>query len=241
MKTTVLKLAFPLLILATASSAPARNVVGYANVGIYPGDNFIANQLTNAISTLDRVLSGSTPDGSTFTKWDPLGNQFLPLSTYSAANRTWSINYTFTTWEGALFHSPSAFTNTFQGSIDQRAFIVDGGTNDGFIYANFPHYDAGLYLISCPVPIPANFTNVVGRGPFDGEWVETLNPATQTYTVTTFHALSGAWDNGAPSLRIGESAFFNLVPEPGAISLSALGVFVLACGFRPSRRGKEPY
>jgi hypothetical protein len=57
--------------------------------------------------------------------------------------------------------------------------------------------------------------------------VTRLDAATQTYLMSAYH--SGAWDNGTPTLAIGEGAFFNLgpVPEPSVFSLAALGGVVL--------------
>jgi hypothetical protein len=41
----------------------------------------------------------------------------------------------------------------------------------------------------------------------------------QIYTTTTFQ--NGVWDNGVPTLNVGQAAFFNLepVPEPAVYNL----------------------
>jgi hypothetical protein len=83
-------------------------------------------------------------------------------------------------------------------------------------------------MLSCYIPIPdATFYDVVGRDPVDGDSVTLLDAATQTYTTTTFE--DGSWNNGDPSLDVGESAFFNLeaVPEPGVYGLIGVGIIVL--------------
>ncbi len=224
MKTSALRIA-ALLLCSIAASAQSQvftlNVVGYINLSISPGNNLIANQLDDLNGNrLDSVLTNTVINGSTFTKWDSAANAFLPASIYDASSRLWSINYSFDLLEGGLLNSPSPNITTFVGQVDQSYYVVDGA---GFNYAAYPTYAPGLHLIACPAPLVANFMNVVGRAPLDGEWVQTLNPLTQIETLTTFNGLSGTWDNGTPSLAVGQSAFFNLVPEPSALALASLG------------------
>ena len=98
----------------------------------------------------------------------------------------------------------------------------------------------GRQLLSCYIPIaPATFYDVVGREPQSGESVTALDPASQTYTTTTYD--DGVWNNGAPDLAIGQSAFFNLegpygVPEPAVGELAGVGLLGLAV-VRRWRRG----
>jgi hypothetical protein len=200
------------------------NVVGYYNLPIYPGNNLIANQLIPTNSTLDYILNYSAV-GSTFTKWDSSLNQFLPLSVFNGTN--WSVNYSLTLGEGGLLNAPSGWTNTFVGDVGP--YIPLTGTN---IWQ--PNYANGLHLISDPIPRSTNvslmFSNVVGRAPQEGEWVQILDSQSQTYLTTTFHVGTG-WDNGDPIMKVGQSAWFNLgpvqVPEPGAVALLGLGVGIL--------------
>ena len=217
------------------------NIVGYINRSISASDNHIANQLGTTNDTLNNVLASGVQDGSTLTKWDPVANRFLPISTFDATSASWSINYSLTYAEGALLHSPSGATNLFLGEVDPALVI-----NTEISFANWhPNYGNGLYLISCPIPLEnASFQQVIGRDPFDGEWAETLNEATQTYSVTTFHTGTG-WDNGDPALGVGQAAYFDLgpvvVPEPTALALAALGVAtLLRFRHRPSRSQALP-
>jgi hypothetical protein len=119
--------------------------------------------------------------------------------------------------------------------------VMDGNGYINISFANWhPNYADGLHLLSCPVPLEiATFQQVVGRDPLNGEWVETLNEATQTYAITTFHTGIG-WDNGEPALGVGQAAFFNfgpvLVPEPSVLALASLGAVTLFRFGRNCRR-----
>jgi hypothetical protein len=241
------------LILLTLAVAPATlaqtnyysvNLVGYYNRGLLAGDNLIANQLGCGAggqysNTLDNVLIYNIPDGSTFTEWDAVGNTFLPLSIFNAALTNWSINYTLNLGQGGILHSPIAATTTFVGEVNGSIFNIDTGT-----YTWNPAYGPGYFLLSCPVPFAtASFTQVVGRDPMDGEWVRLLDERTQNYGVTTYRSGLG-WDNGDPTLSLGESAWFDLgpveVPEPSAsLLLSVAGALTALRKPRQNPAGKR--
>jgi hypothetical protein len=205
--------AVPLVLLLALSCAPfgaaagvvSVNVVGYYNKPIFAGDNLIANQLYAQDNTLNAILFNGVPNGSTCTKWDSTSRQYLALSIYTSG-AGWSINYELLPGEGALFHTDSAFVNTFVGEVP-----FDG--QDPVL--TFPSLDPGVFLLSCSVPMEADFNKVIGRDPVEGESVRRLNSGQQTYITSTF--IGGAWDNGNPVLGIGESGFFTLLAEPSAV------------------------
>ena len=224
------------------------NVVGYYNTRIFAGDNLIANQLNNnGTNTLNDILNPAygpaIPNGATFTGWNSAANAFWPVSTYNAATG-WSINYNFNSFaggQGAMLNSPSSWTNTFVGTVVSYTNLTPelGGP------VWHPNYADGLYLLACPEPLfgpmDSMFANVVGRAPADGEWVKLLNAATQAYTTTTFHSATGVWDNGDPSLVVGQAAWFNLggsttVPEPFPLALLGSGAVLLLLG-RKAQKG----
>lgn len=206
-----------------------QNIVGYINQPIYAGDNLIANQLGNGDNSLDTIFSQNIPEGATFTKWNANLVQYMPLSTYDTVTG-WSINYNLTYGEGGLFNTPSGFINTFAGAV-WSGF-------DGISPFTPPVVaDTGVLLLSCVVPIGnASFYDVVGRDPVNGEYVKTLNPLTQGESTTTFN--DGTWDNGDPTLAVGQAAFFGLgsqpgltvtfVPEPSTYGLLGTGLVALA-------------
>jgi len=200
-----------------------EGAVGYYNRSLVVGDNLVANQLNaSPDNTLNNILISTVADGATFTKWDPLANMFLPLSTYDDLTHTWSINYTLNLGEGGLLHSPAATVATFVGEVGPYLNSSPPPRQTGWV----PNYADGFYLISCPSPFgDATFEEVVGRAPGAGEWVSILNEATQLYSVTVFDGAS--WDNGAPMLTVGQAAWFNLgpviVPEPSFLALLVVG------------------
>lgn len=196
-------------------------VTGYYSVSISAGDNLIANQVSaSPDNTLDNVLYSGVATGSTFTEWDPTSNQLLPVSVYDGS--AWSINYTFgPNGTGGVLNSPVATSVTFAGTLVN----YDVNTGD---YTYVPaSLNPGVYLLAFAAPVtmpPETFQEIAGRAPIAGDAVKTLDPATQTYSTTTFNG--STWNNGAPVLGIGQAAYFQLaeVPEPSTYAL------MLGCG-----------
>jgi hypothetical protein len=202
------------------------NIVGYYNLQLYAGNNFIANQLdvgTVPDNTLSAIFQpGAVPEGATFTEWDPATQQYLPTSVYDTI-QGWSINYTLGFGQGGLLHSPSSFINTIVGSVWSGYDANTGMWVPPLVTGS------GSQLLSCYVPIAdATFYDVVGRDPQNGESVTWLNDASQFYTTTTFE--NGVWNNGVPTLNLGQAAFFNLVPVPEPAIYSLIGASVLLLG-----------
>lgn len=208
----------------------SQNIVGYINQTLYAGNNYMANQLDNSSDTLSSIFqAGVIPAGTTFTEWDSSANQFLPTSVYDTTTG-WSINYSLTYGQGGLLDTPTTFVNTFTGSV----WPGFQGPNEPFVP---PPVGSGSLFLSCVIPIgDATFYDVVGRNPLNSESVTILDAATQTYTTTTFE--DGVWSNGAPTLDVGEAAFFNLepvlmpIPEPATYGLMGVGFAMLLMGRR---------
>lgn len=203
------------------SQTYSGGIVGYINQPLYAGDNLIANQLSFSNNTLNAIFQSGVPEGATFSEWNPSSQQYLPTSVYDISTG-WSINYELDFGQGGLFHSPVTFTNTFAGSVWPGFNGIDP-----FVPPLVT--DSGTLLLSCYIPIaPATFHDVVGRNPQNGESVTLLDALSQISTTTVFE--NGVWDNGSPTLNIGQSAFFNLesVPEPAVYNLVGAGLLLLA-------------
>lgn len=203
----------------------SSNIVGYINLVLLPGDNLIANQLGSGDDTLNNLFSYNIPEGTTFTKWDPWRAQFMPLSTYDI-HSGWSINYGLTFGEGGELNPPTTFTNTFVGNVWP-------GYNGDDPFVPPIVIGSGKMLLSCFVPFSnATFYDVIGRNPINGDSVTTLDARSQLSSTTTFE--NGFWNNGDPSLNVGQSAFFKLqaAPEPRVQYLSGIGGVLFATIFR---------
>ncbi len=144
----ILPLAFVAGIMAfrTHAQVYSSNIVGYINLTLYAGDNYIANQLDNGSgNTLDTIFqAGVVPEATTFTEWNPTTQQYLPTSTYDTATG-WSINYTLTYGQGGLLDSPIIFTNSFVGSV-WPGYGINGPLIPPLVTGT------GSLLLSCVVP-----------------------------------------------------------------------------------------
>jgi hypothetical protein len=207
----------------------SSNIVGYINLVLANGDNLIANQLSQGGNTLGELFPQGAPEGTTFTEWNPSQLAYLPQSIYDT-NSGWSIDYTLSYGQGGLLDARSAFTNTFVGSVwpgydGVHPFVPPQVT------------DNGVLLLSCFIPInDATFYDVIGRNPEVGDNVTWLNAATRQYQTTVFE--NSGWNNGDPSLSVGQAAFFGLgggdsshliqaAPEPAMPALLAIGMVYL--------------
>jgi hypothetical protein len=227
---------------ASTSAQPvySSNVVGYANITLHAGNDLISSPFGEGDNTLNTLFSTGlpgqyVPEGTTFTEWDPLAQQYLPLSTYTI-NSGWTINYTLSYGQGGLLNTPVSFTNVFAGEVWP-------GLNPFGTFVPPLVTNTGSLLLSCYVPYAdASFYQVVGRDPLNGESATMLDASSQTYTTTTFQ--DDLWDNGAPSVGIGQAAFFNLLdpaPEPATGAVVGMGLLLLTTArWRSRRKSKQP-
>jgi hypothetical protein len=227
------------LCLGAGQAAFADEIWGYMPVSFSVGDNLFCNTLdftagTGSDNTLDNITVGNDwgnviPEGTTVELWDPASGQYSAPSTFSNSTGHWSVNYTLLCGQGAKLHAPSAFDNEFVGYFQKALWDGTGKVTQGGVDLSDPNAVTfvapppmnvpGVYLLSCVVPwgAPADttFQMVVGRDPLVGETVRRLDPATQTYSTTTFEGSS--WNHGVPGINSGggESAFFTLMPLSG--------------------------
>jgi PEP-CTERM motif len=229
--------------LQAQSPVYSLNAVGYTTTAFQPGANWFGNTLDAGDNTLNALMP-TAPTGTTVSLWNSTLNQFTPTATFLGTG--WSSDPTINPGTGALLQTTTQFNNVFVGTV----LDLDGtpwNINDNFSEPPPFTGPAGLYLLNSKTPVllsgtvfdPSQneypvFESIIGRAPLNGEQVTTLDPLTQTYVTTTYD--DGAWNNGVPSLAVGQAAMFNLeaVPEPSIWALLAVGLGTL--GFVRIRR-----
>lgn len=205
------------------SQVVSINAVGYINWTFRQGDQLFGNQLLADRNNLNALLPNNVPAGTTISVWDSQSRSYLAPSVYSPASG-WSIDYVLMPGIGALMHAPADFVSTFVGEIVGFDFFSNS------VIPPTPPGD-GMFLLACRVPLTgANFYNVIGRAPQEGDSVTRWDNLTGTYFSTAFRG--GDWDNGEPAFKLMEGAFFNLgpasVPEPSIFALSLTGLLALS-------------
>jgi len=218
------------LIIAFIAAQAKAAIIGYVNQPFQPGDNWFGNPLLNVDNSLTSLFP-SPPNGTSISLWNPTSSTWTPSANFTAGSG-WDHNLDLPPGTGARLVAPSAFTNTFVGTVlnfDGTPLTLNGNYTPPPPFAG----PSGSYLLASQLPhtLPGLgfdvFLAIVGREPRNGEQFTGLDPLTQTYTTTTF--LGGVWDNGDPSLAVGQAAMFNLiaVAEPSSIALLAVGVCTL--------------
>src|SRR5215472_18911032 len=68
------------------------NVVGYANIALGLGNNWIGNPFDNTPNTLSTLFSNAAPAGTTISLWNPTLDAFTLASTFDGSS--WSSDLT---------------------------------------------------------------------------------------------------------------------------------------------------
>lgn len=213
----------------------SQNIVGYINLELYAGNNWVGNPLASSDDTLATIFQPGVPEGTSFAEWNPATQQYLPPSVYDTTTG-WSINYSWGYGQGGLLNTPSPFLNTFVGTVWPGLDI-----NGPFIP---PLVTGGAQLLACVIPIQATFYDVMGRDPQNGDSVTTLDGPSQSTTTTVFE--NGLWSEGIPLLNVGQAAIFGNsasynpdvppAPEPGGLQLAGIGLVMILAAARKCRR-----
>ncbi|MFO1513523.1 MAG: hypothetical protein U1F83_11500 [Verrucomicrobiota bacterium] len=220
---TLLVVAFAILSAQAQSNIFSINVVGYVNHGFASGISLFSNPLEGSTNNnLGSLFSAAVvPNGTTISLWNPTTLSFDSTSTFNSG--LWSVNFTLNPGTGARLTAPSAFTNTFIGTVLNH----DGTVFDGNDLTTPPVYAGpnGIFLLSDKTPIGSTgddiFLNILGRAPQTGEQVLTL-------TTASTYLGGGSWDH-IPSLGVSDAVFLNIgpVPEPSVAALGVLGLALL--------------
>lgn len=226
------------LAMTSLLTSRALAIVAYVDLTLQPGANWIENPLNSGTGDpLSAVFSDLTvlngpPNGTTVSLWDPATGQFATTSTFN--NGVWSDDFVLDPGTGALLNTPSQFVSTITGTVENFDGSILSGDAD---LTEPPAFSGppGTYFLGSKAPTtlsgdvfaPPNysvFLAIIGRAPNNGDQVTTLDALTQTKTTTTF--VNGAWNNGDPTLPIGDAAMIYLAPTPEPSPLA-----ILAAGF----------
>ncbi|MGA3163818.1 MAG: hypothetical protein ABSD77_06460 [Verrucomicrobiota bacterium] len=207
MRTKTLLIAVAALALTIATSQAqavySQNVVGYVQLGLTNGYNFIANQLdltgTGTNNTLLSCFGTNMPNN---TKAFAFVNGGWLGATYNASQAKWVgsatnyVNAALNPGGGVMVQIPATpptnVTVTFVGNVLQGAI-----TNT---------VNAGYQVISTPFPLSGQCDTNFGYKPSKNDKIFTWNPSTQLYN-------SGSIYNGTrftpsdPQLAVGQPVF----------------------------------
>jgi hypothetical protein len=191
-----------------AQPAYSVNALGYADVALSPGSNFI----TFPFASVDARISGllpTMPPGTSLTLWDPAGQTFGPTNHYSPTG--WSdpaMELRFPA--GALLWVSQALTISFTGELIQGSITGVPRLSGLYVLGVIP--SQGYFVCSdfdeCPASVPPDQTTMC-------RW----NPVAQECTVYIYMNLgpeSGWYDNFGTKVNVqlapGEAAVF-YVPQ----------------------------
>jgi hypothetical protein len=190
---------------STAQSVYSQNVVGYVNLNLTNGFNFIANQLDS---------DGTGTNNTLFTCF---GTNNLPNATkvwvfvdggwqsvlYIASTGSWlgnstnAVNAALNPGGGVMVQIttpyPTNATVTFAGNVLQAA-ITNAVT-------------AGFQVIATPFPISGVIDTNFGYIPSKGDRIYTWNPAIQNYSGTTPLYTGSKWLPAEPTITVGQPMF----------------------------------
>jgi hypothetical protein len=175
---------------ATQAQVYSVNAVGYINLTAKPGFNLLANQLIPADAGLLALLPG-VPDGTTVYTFNPATGYLI--ATWDELFGEWGgdADQTLDPGKGFWLRVPGTddLTITLVGEVPQGTLNVE--------------LSEGFNLVSSMVPQAGEVVGDLGMPVADGETVYTYAPDAG-YTITTWDELFGEWDNGVPTVGVGE-------------------------------------
>lgn len=214
MNKNLLRLALLVCILVAGMENVSAQTFGYWNPIFMTGSNLFNNPLQTGSNALNELFpSGSAPEGTTVSLWNPTTLSSANTSRFSKGS--WSVDLMLPPGTGALVFAPSAFTNLAIGNIldHDGSWVTNDAVKSDLAFHPPPIFSGpnGVYLLGDKAPVIDNigtniFINILGRLPYTGEQVISL-------TNTSTYLGHGMWDS-VPTLAVGQAAFFNIMSEP---------------------------
>ena len=193
-------------VISSQAQVYSQNIVGYINVNLTNGFNFVANKLdldgTGTNNTIQSVIGTNFPTTTTkVLAWDPVSQTYKSVTLLANG---WSSGtagaYVKNALQpgGGVFISVAAPTNfTMVGQL------IPQGTNQTV-------YPSQFQIVSYPWPVSGYLTtnlNYAPNAPIGTSFDTVLqwNPNTQTFV--THKKLASTWQAGSPNLGVTEPFF----------------------------------
>lgn len=181
-----------LSVASTLAQVYSVNVVGFVNVNIVQGFNFLCNPLKASADTVGAVIP-TAPEGTTVATWNKQTQAFNSAATFSFGS--WDDpNYPLPPGEAFFLNSGEAATLTFVGEVRQGTLttpLVVGFNLVGSQVAQSGPLGDGT-------PAGAGLGYVPDEGDTAAKW----NPAGQSYFSANSFSF-GSWD-AMPTLGMAE-------------------------------------
>jgi hypothetical protein len=192
----------------TASQAYSRNVVGYVNVALTNGYNFVANPLRTTNDHLSNIVAMGVPDGSKAYVWDATNQVFGPPSTFLSSRPGWDIDFDLPVGKGFVIYAPVRWTNGFVGEV-----------LEGYL-TNFVAGSNKFSLLGSKVPQEGALSANLAFPVLEGASAHFFRRPSQSFTDAASYFGGFGWfdpnhisGTGGPTNMVAES-FFVLNPGP---------------------------
>jgi hypothetical protein len=190
-------------VMTSQAQVYSQNIVGYVNVPLLTGYNFVANQLdldgTGTNNSVYTAVGTNLPANTAVLYWNPGTALFSTTKLLSSGK--WSANNQLLTNAvnpgSGFFIQVSAPTNvTFVGNVIT-------GTN------TYPVI-AGYQVVAPSAPVSGTLDTTNGYTPTKNDAVLVWNNGTSLFTTHKY--LGSSWSGGGdPQLTVGESVFLDAV------------------------------
>jgi hypothetical protein len=174
-------------------------------VTVYPGTNYLANDLCQGTNNTVADLLPSVPIGTVIYIWDQTTDTYIidQFASERGGGVGWISGGTarLSPGEGFILISTNTYTLTISGC--QPDCPPPCTPANGFSLV-------GAYGTST-----ATWSNLFSCPPVCGTEVLVFNPVSQQFTTNTY--VNGAWTPQAPVLAVGQSAWVDVNPNPGII------------------------
>jgi hypothetical protein len=190
------------------SNVYSLNVVGYVNLSLTNGFQFVGNQLdfdgTGTNNTLATVFGTNLPNSTRLYIYNA-GTSAFTSATYLAASGTWIGNTAgadaaLQPGGGVFLSLPAAAAPT---TVTTVGTVLQGTLSTPYV--------AGYNIISSKVPL-AGGAGALGltNNASNGDYVYQFQPGSQTYgSKHTYLAATGIWLGGEPQIAVGEAFWYN--------------------------------